>query len=67
MSHVIDDETDRLAQHLAALLRVDKTEALRVALVNELRLTEMATAREVALHRPEADGAAERDTAPLDP
>ncbi len=66
MSLVIDDETDRLAQHLAALLHLDKIEALRVALVNALRLSEMAMAGEVALHQPEADGVAERDTAPLD-
>lgn len=64
-SLVIDDETDRLAQDLAALRRVDKIEALRVALVNALRLSEKTTVRKFALYRPKADGVAERDTTPL--
>ncbi|CAO4186254.1 hypothetical protein CLBKND_04937 [Methylorubrum aminovorans] len=62
---MIDDETDRLAQDLAALRRVDKIEALRVALVNALRLSEKTTVRKFALYRPKADGVAERDTTPL--
>ncbi|CAO4149060.1 hypothetical protein GPNCGGLF_LOCUS3054 [Methylorubrum aminovorans] len=60
-------ETDRLDHDLAALRRVDKIEALRVALVNALRLSEKTTVREVALYRPKADGVAERDTTPLGP
>lgn len=67
MSLTIDDATDRLAQHLAALMRVDKIEAIRVALVNELRLSDLSATRDAPLHRREKDGAAERDTGSLDP
>lgn len=68
MSLTIDsDEIDRLAQHLAALMRVDKIEAIRVALVNELRLSDLSATRDATLHRQEKDGAAERDTGSLDP
>lgn len=38
MPLTIDDETDRVAEQLAARLRVGKIEAMRVALANELRL-----------------------------
>ena len=40
MPLTIDDETDRVAEQLAARLRVGKIEAMRVALANELRLRE---------------------------
>jgi hypothetical protein len=38
MPLTIDDETDRVAEQLAARLRVGKIEAMRVALDNELCL-----------------------------
>jgi hypothetical protein len=44
MSLTIDDETDRVAEQLAARLRVGKIEAMRVALADELRLREASLA-----------------------
>ncbi|ACK80976.1 type II toxin-antitoxin system VapB family antitoxin [Methylorubrum extorquens] len=48
MPLTIDDETDRVAEQLAARLRVGKIEAMRVALANELRLREASLADDVS-------------------
>jgi hypothetical protein len=52
MSLTIDDETVRLVEKLAVLLRVDKIEAIRVALVNELRIHEPYLGSTVEPHLP---------------
>jgi hypothetical protein len=54
MSLTIDDETVRLVEKLAALLRVDKIEAMCVALVNALRIYEASLGSE-AEPRPAAE------------
>ncbi|MEH3118900.1 MAG: type II toxin-antitoxin system VapB family antitoxin [Methylorubrum populi] len=47
MSLTIDgEEVDQLAEQLAALLQVDETEAVRMALLNELQLCEASLADE---------------------
>lgn len=48
MPLTLDDETDRIAEQLAARLRVGKIEAMRVALANERRLREASLADDIS-------------------
>ena len=56
MSLTIDDETVRLAETLAARLRVDKVEAIRVAFANAVRRHEAAQANAEKPHPPQDRG-----------
>ncbi len=73
MPLTIDDETDRIAEQLAARLRVGKIEAMRLALTSELRLREASLPDDVSSppghDRPEATGSRQegRSDLPAEP